>query len=114
MAGGVAHVLEIVVLATRTHTALRGRGPLVGPWILAEKDILELHHAAVGEEKGGIVGGHQRGRAHDGVALGLEVLEEPATDFCRVHRVVLSGDSGSGRGYHGALPAIPAGPCSKP
>ena len=46
-----AHVVEVVVLACHAHTLLRVDGAFVGLCIGADEDILELHHARVGEEQ---------------------------------------------------------------
>ena len=50
MACGVADVLEIVVLPSRAQAALHVRRADITAPIGAEKDLLELHHAAVGEQ----------------------------------------------------------------
>jgi hypothetical protein len=42
-------VIKIVVLARHAHTLLRIDCTPVGPFIGAEKHILELHHARIGE-----------------------------------------------------------------
>ena len=76
VAGRPAHVLEVVVLAARPHALLTGRGPDVVAPLLAQEHALELHHAGVGEQQGGVVTGHERGGPHPGVALALEVLEK--------------------------------------
>ena len=57
MAGGVAHVLQIVVLAAGAHAALGRGGAPVGALLAAQEHVLELHHAGVGEQQGGVVGG---------------------------------------------------------
>ena len=51
MARGVADVLEIVVLAACTQATLHVGGTHVAALVDAEEDILELHHAAVGEQQ---------------------------------------------------------------
>ena len=56
---GVPHLLQIVVLASRPDALLAGRGAAVLPMLLAEEGALELHHAGVGEQEGGIVGRDQ-------------------------------------------------------
>ncbi len=58
MPGRVAHVVEIVMLAAGTNTALRGHRTVIGSFVLPEKNILELHHTGVGKEQRGIVMGH--------------------------------------------------------
>ena len=50
VARGVADVLEIVVLAPGAHAALSGSGAQVVALFPAEKEVLELHHAGVGEQ----------------------------------------------------------------
>ena len=59
MAGGIAHVLKVVVLAAGTHAALTGGGAHIGALVLTQKDIFELDHAGVGEQQRGIVARHQ-------------------------------------------------------
>ena len=50
MSGRVTDVFEIVVLAPRPHAALRrGRSGEV-PYVFAQKNVFELHHACVGEQ----------------------------------------------------------------
>src|SRR5690606_1719811 len=79
MPGCVADVLEIVVLAARTDTALRARGTRVAALLFAEKYVFELHHAGVREQQRRVVGGHERARRHDLVAAFLEELQEERT-----------------------------------
>jgi hypothetical protein len=55
----VADVFEIVVLAARAHAALRACRPRVVARFLAEKNILELNHAGIGEQQRGIIAGYQ-------------------------------------------------------
>src|SRR5215467_8386722 len=74
--GGPAHVLEIVVLASRPHALLRGGSAHVVARLLAEEHALELDHARVGEEQRRVLGGHERRRAHHGVAVTREVVEK--------------------------------------
>src|SRR3546814_8603090 len=80
LARGIADILEVVVLAARAHAFLRRRRPAVGPLLGAGEDVLELHHAGVGEHQGRIVARHQRRGRHHGVAVPGEVVEEGAAD----------------------------------
>ena len=81
MAGGVADVVEIVVLATRAHAFLGARGAGIGALFDAGEDILELHHARIGEHQCGIVAGHEgRGLDH-GVPRVREILKKCRPDF---------------------------------
>ena len=74
VARGVADILEVVVLAAGAHAFLRGRGARVGPRLQPGEDVLELHHAGVGEHQRRVVARHQRARFHDLVAVLAEVL----------------------------------------
>jgi hypothetical protein len=74
--GGVADVLQVVVLAAGAHAFLRGDGPPVGARLGAGEHVLELHHAGVGEQQRRVVAGYQRARRHDLVAVLAEELEE--------------------------------------
>jgi hypothetical protein len=88
MPGGVADIVEIVVLAAGTHAFLRGGGPAVGPTLLAGEDVLELHHSRVGEQQGRVVARHERRAFHHGVAVAGETVEEGGAD------VVAAGHAG--------------------
>ncbi len=72
----VTHVLQVVVLATSTHTALGAGGTGVIPGFTTQKHVLELVHPRVGEQQGGVVMGHQRGGWHLGVPLAGKVVQE--------------------------------------
>ena len=85
VAGGVTHILKVVVLAPGTD-ALLGRtrsGNLAG--LLAGEDTLELVHPGVGEEQCRIFVGHDGTRGHLFVSVGLEVIEELITDLFYTH-----------------------------
>ena len=69
MARGVADILEVVVLAAGAHALLRRRGARVGALLQAGEDVLELHHAGVGEHQRRVVARHERARRHDLVAV---------------------------------------------
>ncbi|MGY4377627.1 hypothetical protein ACVWZ3_005266 [Bradyrhizobium sp. i1.3.6] len=90
MARGVADIVEVVVLAAGAHAFLRRGGALIGPLLDAGEDVLELHHAGIGEHQRGIVARHQwRGR-HDLVAvLGKEVQKgrPDLVDAAHVHPI---------------------------
>ena len=81
MPRGVAHVLQVVVLAAGAHAALARCRTHIGARVLAQEHILELDHAGVGEQQGGIVARHQRTGGDDRVGLACEVVEECAADF---------------------------------
>ena len=85
MARRIADVLEIVMLSAGAQTTLHVRGADVASLIDAKKDILELHHAAVGEQQRRIVGGDERCRRHDRVSIRREILEKGAADVGCFH-----------------------------
>ncbi len=80
MAGGVAHIVEVVVLAAGADAFLRGGGAAVGALFLTGEDVLELHHARIGEKERGVVARHERGGRHGRVAAGSEEIEEIRAD----------------------------------
>jgi hypothetical protein len=56
----VADVLQVVVLAAGAHAFLGGDGAAVIPRLGTGEDVLELHHAGVGEEERRVVVGDER------------------------------------------------------
>ncbi|MNS87818.1 hypothetical protein D3C72_1217730 [compost metagenome] len=80
VAGGVAHVLQVVVLAAGAHRALRRGRAGVRALVGAQEHVLELHHAGVGEQQRRVVRRHQAGRADHGMALRFEELQELAAN----------------------------------
>ena len=91
VAAGEADVFEVVVLAAGADAFLRGGRAGVVALLGAEEEVLELVHARVGEEQRGVVGGHQRGRVHAAVSLGLKEAQKQLADF--VSRSELHGSS---------------------
>src|SRR4029077_1028250 len=85
MPARVADILQIVVLPSGAHAFLRARGAGIGALLLPQKYILELVHACVGEQQGGVVGRHQRGTADHGVAPFGEKVEKALSDFVTCH-----------------------------
>ena len=81
MPGGVADIVQVVVLAAGAHAFLRGDRPVVGPLLDAGEDVLELHHAGIGEQQGRVVVRHQRRGGHDLVAVPAEIVEEGRADL---------------------------------
>ncbi len=55
----IAYIIQIVMLTSRPDAFLRGNSALIGPRLGAGEDILELHHARVGEHQGRIIVRHQ-------------------------------------------------------
>ncbi len=87
MAGCVADVFEVVVLAAGAHAALRGRGARIRTALRSEEYVLELDHAGVREQQRGIVAGHKARRADDRMALRFKELEEFLADVGGFHGV---------------------------
>ena len=80
VARGEADIVEVVVLAAGAHAFLRRGGALVVALFDAGEDVLELHHAGIGEHQRRIVARHQRRGGHFGVAVLLEEAEEGGPD----------------------------------
>ena len=74
--GGVAHLLQVVVLSTGTNAFLRGHRPVVIAVLESLEHALVLHHPRVGEQQRGIVGGHEGRRRIVPVAAIGEVVDE--------------------------------------
>ncbi len=85
VARGIAHRIEVVVLAASTQAALHIGRAHVRQFFAAEKHVLELHHARVGEQQGRVAGRHQRAGRHDGVILGAEIVEKGRADISSFH-----------------------------
>ena len=80
VARGVAHVFQVVVLAAGAQAGLHRGGAHVGPLVGAQKHVLELHHATVGEHQRRVVAGHQRAGGDHGMALGGKEVQEALAD----------------------------------
>jgi hypothetical protein len=85
VAGGVAHVFQVVVLAAGAHAALRGSGAGVAALVAAKEHILELVHARIGEQQRGIVVRHQRAGRHHLMTMGSKIIEKGSADFSGFH-----------------------------
>ena len=85
MAGRVADLLEVVVLAAGAHALLAGDSSVVVAPFQSLKHALELHHAGIGEQQRGVVLGDQGAARHLGVPTRCEVLDEFASDIGGLH-----------------------------
>ncbi len=81
VARGIADIVEIVVFAAGAHTFLRAHGARIRPFLQTGEDILELHHAGIGEHQGGIIARHQRRGRHDLMVVAGEEIEETFADI---------------------------------
>jgi hypothetical protein len=80
VAGGVADIVEIVMLAAGADAFLRrGRGR-IRPGLEAREDVLERHHAGVDEHQGRVVLRDERRRGHLSVPVRAEIVEERPAD----------------------------------
>src|SRR5436190_19598255 len=87
VACGMAHLLEIVMLAAGTHAFLRSRSAASESWLLqAQKYFLELDHSRVGEQQRRIITRHERGAWPNGVTRASEIIEETKSDLSGLHR----------------------------
>ena len=55
----IADVLKVVVLPPSPHAALAGDRSVIASLFPPREHILELHHACIGKQQGGIVSGHK-------------------------------------------------------
>ena len=114
MPGGVADIVEIIVLAARAHALLRGHRPVVRPLLDAGEHILELHHPGIGEQQGRVVVRHQRRGRDDLVAMSAEEVEEARADLVGGRHRRLSGGPAPSRmrqvaGSHGVVRSVGRG-----
>ena len=77
----IADIVEIVVLAARAHAFLRRGRALEGQRLHAGEDVLELHHASIGEHERGIVAWYKRARRHMFMAVLAEEIDECSADI---------------------------------
>ena len=85
VARGVAHVFQVVVFATGAQAGLYRCGPHIRALVRAQKHVLELHHAGVGEHQRRVVAGHQWAAGHHGVAFGGKKVEESLANVGDIH-----------------------------
>ena len=81
MAGGVADIVEIIVLAAGAHAFLRAHRARVRALLQPGEHILELHHAGIGEHQGGVIARHQRRGRHDLMVVAGEEIEKAFADI---------------------------------
>jgi hypothetical protein len=91
MPRGIADVVEVVMLAAGAHAFLRGHGADIGPLLQSGEQILELHHAGIGEHQGRVVARHKRGGGHDLVARLGVIVEKARPDLVDAAHVIPRG-----------------------
>jgi hypothetical protein len=110
---GVADVFQVVVLAAGAHAFLAGGGAGVGALVKAEEHVLELVHAGIGKQQGGIFPRYQRAGGYYLVAFGGEEIQEFLANFGGFHVGFVEIEYiGSGVGQHAAITVMPD--CVKP
>ncbi len=72
----IADIVQIVVLPAGANAFLRGRGAIIGAMFKTGEDILELHHARIGEHERRIVTRNERARWNDLMPVLAEIIEE--------------------------------------
>ena len=97
VAGGIADIVEVVVLAAGAHAFLRRRRPDVRALLDAGEHVLELHHAGVGEHERRIVARHERTRRHDRMFVPAEELEEARSNVVDAAHEPRSPEMGAAR-----------------
>jgi hypothetical protein len=80
VACGVADIVEVVVLAAGADAFLRRNRAHIGTLFQAGEDVLELHHAGIGEHQCRVVARHERRRRHDFVPLARKKVEKARPD----------------------------------
>src|SRR6185295_16845490 len=120
VARGVAHLLQVVVLAAGADALLAGDGPLIIAAFQPLKHTLELHHARVREQQRRVVGRHKRRAGHLLMRprRGLEIVDEFAADIGGLHgpeyTARLGQPEGATRLNIGSLSRAPGSAAFKP
>ncbi len=89
VSGGIADIVEIVMLAAGPQTLLGRGGAAVGAFLDAGEQVLELHHPGTGEHQRRIVAGDEWPRRDDLVSRLAEEIEKGRAGLV---------DAGHGRG----------------
>lgn len=77
----VTDIVEVVVLATGANALLRRRCRGIRAALKTGENVLELHHARIGEHQRRVVTRNQRTGRHDFVPVLLEVVEKRRPNF---------------------------------
>jgi len=96
MPRGIADIIKVIMLAPGADGFLGRGGAGIGVLFLAGEDILELHHAGIGEHQCRIIARHQRAAFHHLMAIATEVIQEGRTDIIAAGHVSPIGSAFSG------------------
>ena len=77
----VADIVQVIVLAARAHAFLRSRGAAVVTGFDPGEQVLELHHAGIGEHQCRIVAGHQGAGLDHAVAIAPVEIKKGRADI---------------------------------
>ena len=81
--GGLAHVVQIVVLAARPYAFLTGSGALRRGILDPNENVLELVHAGVGKQKRRVILGDDRGAVRGHMPPGNEKFPKTVSELER-------------------------------
>ena len=90
---GIADIIKVIMLAPGADGFLCRCGAGIGALFLAGEDILELHHAGIGEHQRRIIARHQRAAFHHLMAIATEVIQEGRTDIIAAGHVTPIGSA---------------------
>src|SRR5690606_10122650 len=86
----ITDIVEVIVLAAGAHALLSRRSAAVGALFEAGEDVLELHHAGIGEHQRRVVARHERTGGHHLMSVLLEIVEKGRPDLAyAAHRNAL-------------------------
>ena len=95
VARSIADIFEVIVLAACADAFLRCHGAVVAACLKAGEQVLELHHAGIGEHQRRVVLWHKRAGGHDLVAVGPEIIKKGGSDVVNAaHHSVLQSSMG--------------------
>jgi hypothetical protein len=86
----MADIFEIVVFAARPNAFLRAGGPGIPAHFLTQEEALELDHARIGEQQGGVVPRNEGRTPYDFVALVSKIVEKFLPNVSKIHPLIQS------------------------
>ena len=76
----IADILQVIMLAASPNAFLRGNGPVVIACLKPGEQVLELHHAGIGEHQGRVILWDQRTRIDDLMLVLVKIVKKGRTD----------------------------------